>query len=537
MSKTNKNLIDIPNEKGIHIKATGTKRESYVYMYTKHYRNADGDPRHDAKCIGKLDVSSGKMKPNANYYETFELVPTLSFNSVWHYGYTYLVDKCCNDIGLSDCLYNVFGNNAKKIIAAAMYIIQEGNAMDGIDDWQEHNFIPDSCSILTSQTCSKLFESLSTQTIQQFFSGWVTKVLHGESVCYDVTSISSYSKVITDVEYGYNRDGENLCQFNIGIFCNETTKMPIYYNRYNGSLTDKTNLSFALENARAVGINNVKLVLDGGFISAECFAALNKIGKSFTIGIPMSQKTSKQMHSQYSSQILQHVNKLKDFDIYCVQKTSNLHGVNGKSMLFFDPATHAELLKTLNAKIKTLSSELSSIKYFPSRTASRYSKYFVLEKHEIDNGFDFKENYSSIDQALHGKGYFMLFTSDMEANPNDSLFFYRAKDAAEKLFDQIKIDMQGNRIRTHNQETTDGKTFVTFIALTIRTYMLCKLNSYLAINSTSLKKTLKKLENIMVVSGETGTRFVKALTKQQKDILACFGAVNEITESLKTCIR
>lgn len=66
------------------------------------------------------------------------------------------------------------------------------------------------------------------------------------------------------VERGYNRDGDELSQYNLGMFCDEVTKTPLYYNRYNGSLTDRTNLSYVLANAKAVGIQRVKMIIDGG---------------------------------------------------------------------------------------------------------------------------------------------------------------------------------------------------------------------------------------------------------------------------------
>jgi transposase len=35
---------------------------------------------------------------------------------------------------------------------------------------------------------------------------------------------------MTAVERGYNRDGDDLPQYNLGMFCDESTKTPIYYN-------------------------------------------------------------------------------------------------------------------------------------------------------------------------------------------------------------------------------------------------------------------------------------------------------------------
>jgi len=120
----------------------------------------------------------------------------------------------------------------------------------------------------------------------------------------------------------------------------------------------------------------------------------------------------------------------------------------------------------------------------------------------------------------------------MDATPEDTLFYYRAKDIVEKLFDQIKCDMEGNRIRTHNEQTTDGKVFVTFITSVIRTYLLSKLSQYLLDSSTSLKKALSQLSNIAIISGAEGLRFTKAMTKKQKQILKTFAADKSILSSL-----
>jgi hypothetical protein len=59
--------------------------------------------------------------------------------------------------------------------------------------------------------------------------------------------------------------------------------------------------------------------------------------------------------------------------------------------------------------------------------------------------------------------------------------------------------MNGRRILTHNEETTDGKTFVTFCACAIRAYLLSQLAQCLNDNSTSLPKTLEQLLNITTI--------------------------------------
>jgi hypothetical protein len=295
MLNAHKILIDIPEGDGIHIKSAGAKSEKYVYKYTKYFRNADGKPRNRAVMVGKFDPTSGKMTPNGNYYELFSVKPEMADTYVWDFGFAYLVQKCAADMGIVECLGATFGEKATEILVTAAYILREGNAMDGIDDWLERTYFTGFTKMLNSQSVSRLFESISERKAHEFFKDWVGKTTTGGNICYDVTSVSSYSRTMTDVEYGYNRDGETLPQFNLGLFVDESTKLPLYYNRYSGSLTDKTNLSYVLKNAESVGITDVKLVVDGGFTSEDCFRNLDKLAKSFTAGIPASLDVSEEM--------------------------------------------------------------------------------------------------------------------------------------------------------------------------------------------------------------------------------------------------
>jgi transposase len=532
MASAQRPLVNIPDEQGVHTKSAGVKGEKYVYKYVKYYRNADGNPRNKAKSIGKYDPATGKMIPNSNYFELFHLDPTLHEVTVWDYGYSYLVVKACSDTGLLGCLAQAFGERAMEIVVTAAFIIREGNAMDGIDDWLQRNYFPGFDRMLTSQTTSKLFGALTPEQMSGFFLQWVKVSLSNGSVCYDVTSISSYAREMPSVERGYNRDGDDLAQYNLGMFCDEVSKTPLYYNRYNGSLTDKTNLSYVLANAKAVGIERVKMVLDGGFWSEECMESLHSLCDAFTVGMPAYLKDSEEILAAHGDGIEKYANELVGRQVYCVPVETEIYGVPGRVMLYYDPWNHLNLCNELSDKINRLSAELDALKRYPKSKLSRYTPYFVITKHESDNGFDYMVDTDKVEQIRKNKGFFLIFSSDIDATPTDILDNYRAKDADEKIFDQIKIDMGGSRIRTHNEQTTDGKTFVTFIACVIRSYMLRKLENYLIANSASLKKALSQLSNIIIISGQEGYRFTKALSKKQKQILAAFDATDDIVSSL-----
>ena len=526
-------LVEIPEGDGVHIKVAGAKKEKYVYKYVKYYRNADGNPRNKAKVIGKLDPVTGKMFPNSHYFDLYHIDPACPDIDVWDYGYSYLVLKVCSDMGLLDCLVDAFGEKrAMDLVVIASYIIREGSAMDGIDDWQQRNYFPQYSRLLTSQATSKIFANLSSRNRNTFFAKWVKHCMGEGAVCYDVTSVSSYAQQMPAVERGYNRDGENLAQFNLGMFCDESSKIPIYYNRYNGSITDKTNLSHVLANAETVGIKRVKMVVDGGFMDKGCLASLSEVCNEFIVGLPAHLKESQHILNAYGDGIDHYANELNVAHTFCIAVDSDIRGTSGKVFLYFDAWNHVFLCHELSERINRLKAELAALKRYPKSKLKRYEPYFIITKHEQGSGFDYEVNVDKVEQIRKSKGLFLIFTTDRTATPEDTLYHYRAKDVIEKLFDQIKCDMEGNRIRTHNEDTTDGKVFVTFVACVIRTYLLNKLNPYLKDHSTSLKKALSQLTNITIVSGPKGFRFTKALTKKQKEILKSFKADTSIITSV-----
>lgn len=518
-----KDQVDLPAEKGIHIKTAGRKKEKFVYKYLEHYRDEFGKKRHRSIILGKFHPETGKMSPNDNYFKLYPVNP-FTFNlSTKNYGFVYLVFEVARKQNLMGCLNEVFGQEkAEELIAIAAYIISEGNVMDGIDDWQQDNYLPGLKNRLTSQSTSRIFSQISEDSRREFFTHWIKNSLHGDSACYDVTSVSSYSEEMPSIERGYNRDGEKLSQFNVGVFCDELEKTPLFYSRYTGSLTDKTNLPFILAEAKSLGLSQIKLFLDGGFWSLKGFRQLKGSVKEFTLGMPASLAISQEMIELLGDEMKSYANKISYPDMYCREKEYTVYGVDGKILLYFDLYKFADHCRKMDAHIKRLEKRLSKLVRYPKKQIKEYSRYFDLV--EIDGGksFEYTSNPAKIDAEMRNGGYFLLFTSDKEASPEDLLFFYRAKDTAEKLFAQVKIEMHGNRARTHTEETTDGKIFVTFLASIIRTELLVKLSPLLHRNSTSIKKVISKLSTIKITQSQHGVRLYNALTKSQKEILEAF---------------
>ena len=76
MAALTRPLVDIPGDKGVYYNETaGAKNEKYIYKYVKYYRNKNGKRIIKAKAIGKLNVITGKIHSNTNYYEIYRVAP------------------------------------------------------------------------------------------------------------------------------------------------------------------------------------------------------------------------------------------------------------------------------------------------------------------------------------------------------------------------------------------------------------------------------------------------------------------------------
>jgi len=76
---------------------------------------------------------------------------------------------------------------------------------------------------------SVLLTRISTEAQKQFFSSWLKQQAGGGALCYDITSLSSYGKNNDFIEYGYNRDREQLKQIHVALLSGKTAGLPIWH--------------------------------------------------------------------------------------------------------------------------------------------------------------------------------------------------------------------------------------------------------------------------------------------------------------------
>ena len=507
--------VPMPKKKITYKK--GPRGTLYVYYTLRAYRNAQGKPTSDEVSIGKKDFETGGLIPNANYFKHVpEPVIAEIPKKIKSYGNSYILYDLAKKLGIERILRNCFEDDWQLIMTIACYMICEGNVMMYLPDWCDttYTILPKNHETIKS---SELFSQISYESRLKFFSEWIKLRREQEYIAYDVTSISTHATGIDIAEWGYNRDKESLAQINLGMYLGQTSKLPVFYNTYSRSIADKSHLSFMLENTKALGIDNIRFVLDRGFLTQDNLKYMHENNYPFIIPFVSSRVEASKIVNQVKNNLRRAVNWMSEVSLYGTCIDYQIYDINLKAHVFFCPDKCADEEKRLYTQIDVLEAELEKM-IKPKKITKKYTQLFKIEE-ESDISLHYERDYSKIDELLQQAGYFVFLTTDSDCTPAELIQTYRGRDGIEKAFDNLKNELDFKRLRTHLSNTTDGKVFVAFIALIIRSYLQSQIKQHHKAKKLTLQKVLLELTKIKLVTLNDGTNTLMPLTKAQKTIL------------------
>lgn len=127
---------------------------------------------------------------------------------------------------------------------------------------------------IPSQRSIELFGSIDEDAKQNFFLLQGQRRLEEEFLAYDTTSISSYSKSLKQVKFGINKDHDPLPQINLALLFGETSRLPVYYRKLPGNISDVKTVQNMLSDIDFLKLDKVKLVMDRADFTARTISML-----------------------------------------------------------------------------------------------------------------------------------------------------------------------------------------------------------------------------------------------------------------------
>ena len=261
------------------------KGTTYVYQVTAYWDSTKKQARQKRICIGKKDPRTGELIPSKTQ------IPPRGCRD---YGNFHLLHSFATELGLIDGLKEHFPETWQEILTCAFYEISERKPLYLCEQWSESTQTIDGIT-LSSQRISDLLQELgkSDHQRQAFFKSWATHRAEQEYLAFDITSVSSYSTLIEFLEYGYNRDGEDLPQINLAMLFGETSLLPIFYSTSQGSIRDMSSLSNMILQAEYLEMKKIRFVMDKGFYSEANVAEMLKKRVRFAISVPFTTLRAK----------------------------------------------------------------------------------------------------------------------------------------------------------------------------------------------------------------------------------------------------
>jgi len=495
---------------------------TYAYHIGKGFRNAKGQPTSEQTAIGKV-VGEDKLIPNENYFTIYNTRPAdrVEIDSIMNFGDYYLMSSIAKEVGLSMVLRNIFGAMGDEILTLGIYMAITGQALYRCDAWCRETLM-DADKPITSQRCSRILTAIDEGKRLEFFRAWVHARQQREYLAYDVTSISSYAKGNDVVEYGYNRDHEELPQINLGMYYGQESMLPIFYCAYKGSIVDKSHLQYMMKYNERLGIEDVCFVMDRGFYTEDNVRSM-AFTHRFIVGMSNHLALSKEMIRLYGGEVTSSRYDIGLTGAKGIAIEDARYGFRCKIHLFYSNDKIADEERIFKAKLADWEESLRE-----GKAVKKAEGYFDVTAGDDTKSLSVTRDHDAIDEKIHNLGYFLMMTTDLDKSPGYILDIYRRKDIIEKSFDEIKNGLDMKRLRVHSEAAMDGKMFIAFIGLILKTFIHNKLKDYLDANRPiSMAQVFDELRMIKVAKTKDGMILRNPITKKQRGILECLGRTED----------
>jgi transposase len=450
------------------------------------------------------------------------------------YGATYLLDSIGNQIGIAKDLKICFPKTYKQILSLAYYLIIEPESpLYRFEKWGILHKHPYGKNI-SSQRVTELFTDISEEAKNNFFRLQGKRRSETEHLAYDTTSISNYSELLKQVQYGKNKENDDLPQLNLALVFGEDSNLPFYYRKIPGNIHDSTTVANLLTDFEELGFSKVKFVMDRGFYSKDNINDLYKRHVKFLMAAKKSTLVIRNEIDKIYDEIKHFDYYVDDYGLYAktirtewdYAQTLPRKGttINEKRRfyvhVYYDRSKAAEDEMKLDKKLSALRKEIETEKRESSHQ-KQYDKYFNI-KSTPKRGTQAIVKNEVMELEKKYAGFFTLISNEA-GEAVKSLEIYRNKDVVEKAFENLKDRLEMRRIRVHSERALDGKLFVQFIALIYLSYIKKQMQIQGLFKKYTMQEVIDKLDIIECFERPGKSIRIGEVTKKQNEIFTNFG--------------
>ena len=315
-----------------------------------------------------------------------------------------------------------------------------------------------------------------------------------ETLIFDITSLSSASRNIDWLEWGYNRDGLDLPQVNLGLVLSLHRHLPLYFKLFPGSINDVVTLKNLVAEVKAFGITKSLFILDRGFYSENNIKEMSDEKIDFILPLPFSVNVGKGLISATNKDIESPANaKRFGGDIfYVLESDIQIGDVNAYGYVLFNKKREGLETNSFYNRLIDIECTINGKEFRNpidqfKRTAGNFERYF---EYTLDGKtIHISRRVNAISQAVNRFGKTILISAT-KRSWDEVLSLYRERDEVEKKFDDLKNELEVMPLRVQKIETLQGLLFIFFISLILRAILLRRARDAKLLDKSSIEEIL-----------------------------------------------
>lgn len=386
--------------------------------------------------------------------------------------------------------------------------------------------------VLSSQRISRLLEEIGTREDlrDNFFHSWIKRQGDIHAIIFDITSLSSYSRLIEYLEWGYNRDRDKLPQINLGLILGQPSQLPIAYRIYPGSISDVTTLRNILILLDDLGVRDFTFILDRGFYSAANIKDMAEEEIRFVLPLSFSTKIATQLISKHHIDLQSPLNGFyyKKRPMFHVKREIVISDVPLLAHLFHDEKRKADEMEHLMRQVVEVEGRVEGKEFWKKEAVEEYLEQAFRRSSRLFEvtgeapRFELKRKPKSISRLMNRMGKTVLLTNDPVLGREDILNVYRRKDALEKMFDVIKNKLESGRLRVSSKEVMEGRIFLTFLSLILYSEVSRVMKEKDLYKTYTLSEVFFELKKLRIVTLTNGKNYLTEVSKKQRNLFEKF---------------
>jgi transposase len=482
-----------------------------------------GEALYKPEYISRMSDSGTPVKIRDKQRDGVFTVNDIKNSTIKDFGNYYFLEKIADAIGLKKILKDSMGKQWKKIWILAAYLTVIKSPLMYCQRWmQTTETLP--AGDMSSQRISELLHEITEEDRSKFYTMWIKYRSEREYLALDITSISTWSHLIEDVQWGYNRDHDPLPPINLCMLMGEDSGLPVFQTVYSGSLKDVSTFKTTLKQATCyIQGKTPSLVLDKGFFSHKnvCLLLDNNPEYKFLMPLAFSAKIAKEQIADVKADIDNVKNLIvsgKD-SLHAQTRKIDWEGKQLYAHIYFNARAAIKAKEDLYTFV-TLLKEKAQKNPKDKNLQSDFDKYLIIRFSENKKSWTVNIRKDIIGKETETAGWLILI-SNHEQDAQKAIEIYRAKDVVEKGFMRIKNTNDLKRLRVDSQESMCNKLFIGFISLIVLSHM----NKIMLQSGLYKKMTLKEMIFILKtlrIQYINGQPILFPLTKEQKSIFDAF---------------